>query len=66
MGVHSELRVAGEAEDILGSIVHKVGDRRPVAHLLEVVPASIRAARLVSFSKNRIKRLVPVMSWLKV
>ena len=66
MSMHCELSVAREAEDVLGSIVHKVGDRRPVAHLLEVVPAAVGAACLVSFSKNRIKRLVPVMSWLKV
>ena len=66
MGVHCELSVAGEAEDVLRPIVHKVGNWWPVAHLLEVVPAAIRAARLVSFSENRIKRLVPVMSWLKV
>ena len=46
--------------------MHEVRNGRPVAHLLEVISATVRGVGLVGLAEDRVERLVPVVGRLQV
>ena len=54
-----------EAVEATWSVLDTVRYWWAVTHLLKVIFRAIRRLSLVSFSKDRIQRLVPVVSWFE-
>ena len=66
VSVHVELGVAGQAEDVRWAIVHEIGDRGSMAHLLKEISTAIRGVSLVGLTEDRVERLVPMVGGLEI